>query len=547
MLTVRFYDGAGWLCFARPVRVLRSYDAASSFRALDEAEAALRDGAWIAGYLSYELGAACVAQPVRVTPRPLLTLGIFGAPARDAPVEHRWSSSPLLPLSATKTYADAIAAIRRRIYDGDVYQVNFTVPFAMNVDGADDACWAAIARESGARYQAYLRDGSQSLLSWSPELFLRFDGTRVETRPMKGTARLDRRERLDDEKNRAEHIMIVDLLRNDLRRICDDVRVVRLLENETYPTFATMTSTIEGTVRTGATLREIVEAVFPCGSVTGAPKRAAIETIASVETSVRDVYCGSIGFLSPERRGWWNVAIRTAQLDDGCGTYHAGGGIVADSEADDEWNEVLIKTAFLARPFELWETLRGDAPANVVDAHLARLRESANRFGISFDETALRDDLRSHRDTTLLRVRLHGEGRWDVLAEPLEVPDEVDVVLTDARVSSGDRWLSIKSSWRPAHRRAAASAAERGCFDGLLANERGEVTEGARTNLFVELDGTLWTPPRSSGLLPGILRETLIANGRARERVIRPPDLERSSALFIGNSARGLLRARLHR
>lgn len=477
-------------------------------------------------------------------------IGIFDIPVRLATFETQpFALSPLLHTVSRDAYREAIAKIRRAIYDGDVYQVNYTVPFRVAIDGDPFSCWLALAQRTQARYQVYLEDGERRVLSWSPELFLAFDGARLTTRPMKGTSPPDDPAPLRDAKNRAEHIMIVDLLRNDLHRVCDNVHVEALCTIERYPTFATMTSTIEGRVRDGITLHEIFEAAFPCGSVTGAPKRAAMETIAALEDHPRGAYCGAIGYLSPQRRGWWNVAIRTAQFDRTIGRFDAGGGIVSDSLANDEWNEIAIKSAFLrtAERFELWETFAGEASHEVIRAHMARLSDAAERLDIRIDFDALQRHVASVlQPNELVRVRVALDGASTVRTEPLIRQEAiVDVRISSALVDSGDPWLRIKSSWRPAHRVAWKEAVENRCFDALLRNERGEVTEGSRTNVFARFGGVLTTPPLTSGLLPGILRSQLLAEGRVVERVLSVDDLRAADAIYVGNSARGLLQARL--
>ncbi len=540
--------------FEAPFEVLRADDPASAEAALRRADALLDEGFWIAGYLTYELGAAFVREPMQSTRRPLLVLGAYRAPT-SAPVPDGDAASwpPPLPQLDVATYLQRVAAIRRSIYDGEVYQVNLTVPFAFRVVGDPRAAFDRIAAQAGPGYHAYVEDGSLALLSWSPELFLRFDGERICTKPMKGTAPLDAIEELHDAKNRAEHVMIVDLLRNDLQRVCDDVRVDDAFTIERYPTFATMTATISGRPLAGTGLLDILRATFPCGSITGAPKKAAVAQIARIESQERGVYCGSIGFLSPQRCGWWNVAIRTAQIDlsSGIGRFDAGGGIVADSRAASEWDEVLLKARFLRPPddgFTLWETLASDACETTLDAHLSRLAGSAAAVGIAFDAGALRAALALHAragsERRLLRVRLHADGGFTIRTDALERPAEVRVCLARTGVRSDDPYLRHKSSWRPAHDVAAADATARACFDAILRNERGELTEGARTNVFVRIDGRYHTPPLSCGLLPGILRSRIVSEG-ARERVLTPSDMERADALYVGNSARGLLRATL--
>lgn len=525
------------LRFEQPVEVLRASSPAEMAALFERADAALRDGYYVAGALFYEPGAV---------------LGIYTEPQRAELKDDRaaFAFSPLRARIKYGEYARTIGQIHAAIRDGEVYQINYTVPFDGRFTGDAEAAYAFLARRSAAAYSAFVEYDGRAIVSLSPELFLRFDGSRIETKPMKGTATLDRRDDLRSAKNRAEHVMIVDLLRNDLHRICEGVAVERLFEEETYPTFVTMTSTIAGTLREGVRLAEIFRSTFPCGSVTGAPKRAAIDHIARFEGSPREAYTGSIGYLTPQRRGWWNVAIRTLQLDtqQGSARFDAGGGIVADSDARSEWNEIAVKSRFLRdaiEPFAFWETFASDGPAG---AHFARLAGSARDFDVVFDAERAAGLLAERKSATrrLIKLRLHLDGELEILDEPLHVPeDPVRVCFAPGAVDSTDPMLRYKSSWRPAHERAAAHAARNECFDALLANERGELTEGARTNLFLERDGRLLTPPLACGVLPGILRERLVSEGVAREQILRPADLASADAVYIGNSARGLMRATL--
>ena len=521
--------------FRHPHSVVRAADTAAAPAAFDAADAALRDGYWIAGVLDYEGG---------------LALGVFDPPVERAEDEPRENAFAVANLGASFAgYREAIDAIAHAIYEGDVYQVNYTVAYHLLFDGDPYALYRTLAARALAPYAAYVRDGDRHVLSFSPELFLGFEGERVATRPMKGTAPLDRMRDLESPKNRAEHLMIVDLLRNDLHRICSDVRVDRIFEVERYPTFATMTSTISGALAADVPLATVFAATFPCGSVTGAPKRAAMRQIATLERRARGAYCGSVGFLSPERRGWWNVAIRTAQLDTarGAGRFDAGGGIVADSDADEERAEVELKARFftdICAPVDPIETFAGGDEA-ARDAHLARLATAAAHLGRAVDARRLLEAIAEDDAETLVRVRM-GEGGARVERRPLTTPDEpVDVCVSPERVRSDDAMLRWKTTWRPHYDRAAAFASKHGCFDALLANERGELTEGARTTLFARIDGELLTPPLAAGLLPGILRARMLASGEATERMLTLGDLRAASEIFVGNSARGMLRARL--
>lgn len=548
---------AGWepaLVFENPLHVWAPRTLDGALSALSEADDALEAGYYIAGALSYELGALLHGVNAHAPRLPLLLLGAFRAPAkRDlARGGGRFAMSAPLCRTDRSDYEANVRRLLSRIRDGEVYQVNYTLAFDAGFSGDPFDLYRFLARRARARYAAFLEHEEISLVSLSPELFLRFDGTRISTKPMKGTAALSRVEELANEKNRAEHVMIVDLLRNDLRRVCTDVRVPRLFEIERYPTFATMTSTVAGTLATNS-FAQVVRAVFPCGSVTGAPKLAAMRHIAQLETQPRGFYTGSMGFLSPQRRGWWNVPIRTLQFERGAcaARFDAGGGIVSDSSAPGEWAEIFLKMRVLApahEGFTVWETLRcGPQPSDVA-AHVERLAASAAQFGWTIERELLLSHLRAFEDggaPQLVRVRA-GSKRTRILAAPFTQSGEpVRVCFASRPVRSGDPLLAHKTAWRPLHDAAAREAQERGCFDALLRNERGEMTEGARTTLFVQSGGTLYTPALSSGVLPGILRSRLVSQASAVERILFPDDLARADALYVGNSARGLLQAEL--
>lgn len=548
---------AGWepaLVFEGPVHEWAPRTLDGALEALAAAENAIDEGYHIAGALSYEFGAQLQGIDAHASSAPLLLLGAYRAPVRRNLPRNgdRFAMTPPLSRVGRDVYESRIAHLLERIRDGEVYQVNYTLPFDLGFSGDPFALYRFLARRARARYAAYVEHDDVALVSLSPELFLRFDGTHVSTKPMKGTAPLSNTAELENEKNRAEHLMIVDLLRNDLHRVCEDVHVPRLFEVERYPTFATMTSTITGKLGR-ASFGHIIRAAFPCGSVTGAPKRAAMKHIYSEETQARGFYCGSVGFLSPQRRGWWNVAIRTLQFRSGAPSarFDAGGGIVSDSNAAAEWDEVFLKARFLTPAyagFTLWETLRcGPQPSDAA-AHVDRLAASAAAFGWHIERDLLLSRLRgldASQAAQFVRVRA-GVSQVRLHTQPLEPTDEpVRICLSSERVLSGDPLLAHKTAWRPLHEAASREAGRRGCFDALLCNERGELTEGARTTLFVRKDGVLYTPPLQSGVLPGILRSRLVSQAHAVERVLFPQDLHEADELYVGNSARGLLQAKL--
>ncbi len=537
--------------FSQPTRVLRAFTRDEALEALTIAERAQRDGAWIAGYLAYELGVALMGLPHHASASPLLLLGIYDAPTQiDVSRAAKASLSPLRSRVSPSCYIERVASIQQALYHGDLYQVNLTVPFDARYDGDPWSLYGILARAANVPHCAFIEDENTAYLSLSPELFLRMRNGELLCKPMKGTAPLDDPQLIDDEKNRAEHLMIVDLVRNDFHRVATDVRVVKPFEKEFYPTFVTMTSEIHGRLDMSRPFLEVLKATFPCGSITGAPKEAAVRAITALESEARRAYCGSFGYLAPNGDGEWNVAIRTLQLDTKkkSARFDVGGGIVADSNAADEWREILIKSRFLTaatEPLTIWETFAADSDRT---PHEQRLLATAAAFDVPLDATRLERYLAAipHHPSTLVRLRAHDDGSITHTIEALpENPIVADILFADETVDSADPFLAWKTSWRPIHRRAFARATESGCFDAILTNERGEITEGTRTTIFMERDGRLHTPPLECGLLPGVLRARLIASGRAVETRITRAELVSAHTLYIGNAARGLIRAHL--
>ena len=537
--------------FSQPKRVLRAYTRDEAIEALDVAERAHRDGAWIAGYLAYELGGALSGLPYHASESPLLLLGIYEAPTHiDLTCTGDATLSPLRSRISQFSYVDRVASIQQSLYDGNTYQVNLTVPFDARYDGDPWNLYVKLARTAQVPHCAFIEDEDAAYLCLSPELFLRMRDGELVCKPMKGTAPLEDPRLIDDEKNRAEHLMIVDLVRNDFHRIAENVHVIKAFEKEFYPTFVTMTSEIHGSFDRSRPFSDLLEATFPCGSITGAPKEAAMRAITALESEARRAYCGSLGYRAPNGDGEWNVAIRTLQLDtkSKSARFDVGGGIVADSNAADEWREILVKSRFLEaamEPLTIWETFAADGDRQ---PHMQRLLATATALDVTIDEHTLERYLAAipHSSSTLVRLRAHHDGSLTHTVETLpENPTVVDILFADESVDSEDPFLAWKTSWRPIHRRAFAQANERGCFDALLTNERGEITEGTRTTIFIERDGRLHTPPLECGLLPGVLRARLIASGRAIETRITRTELSSAQTLFIGNAARGLIRAQL--
>lgn len=576
------------LLFTAPDEVLTA-------RMLDEVgplliaiEAAVADGCFLAGYLGYEAGYAFEAfEPVAIQDPPLAWFGVYERPhvLEPAAVDRFWEELDATPPALRDVqfsiersdYLDAIASIKRHIREGNVYQINYTGKVTFDVSGEPWAFYRALRGQQRVPYGAFINTGAAQVLSCSPELFFRRDGDRIATRPMKGTVRRGRTTDEDralqrwlahDEKSRAENLMIVDLLRNDLSVCCTpgSVTVPALFATEPYETLIQMTSTVEGRLRPGVGYADLFRALFPCGSVTGAPKIRAMQIIRALEEAPRGVYCGTIGYIGPDDEAAFNVAIRTAVMRDGRGEMGVGSGIVWDSDAETEYEECRLKTRFLenvasdaageeAPDFELIETMRWEEGSIALwDRHVARIRDSAAYFGFPFDAERMRQVI-ARRTASLdatqpykVRCTLDRHGDFAVTVQPIAASSEEPLRLTVAkrRVDPGDPFRYHKTTRRALYEAAYQQARDAGCDEALLLNRRDEVTEGTRTNVFIEQDGQLYTPPVSCGLLNGVYRRHVIdTRPEAGERVLTLEDVRRADAIYLCNAVREWQRAEL--
>jgi len=562
--------------YRNPVRRVSARRAADITPALAELRAATRAGLHAAGWLSYEAGLALegrlapLAAPPAADAPPLLWFGLFegvtllddAAAAGLLPDPAGAWAGPPQPEIEEVAYGAAFGRVREWIAAGDIYQANLSfrarVPFA----GDPLALYARLRTASRSGWGGIVSTGEHLLLSSSPELFFTLDEGLLTARPMKGTvgrgtdAEADRQAAaalVADAKQRAENLMIVDLIRNDLSRVAEagSVTVPALFTVETYPTLHTLTSTVAARLAPGRDAIDVLAAIFPCGSVTGAPKIRAMEVIAAVEASPRGPYTGSIGWLDPEGNAAFNVAIRTLVAEKGAS--HAvlglGSGIVADSESAAEWQECLAKGAYVTegqRPFDLIETMRFDPAEGIADLerHLARMKRSAAEFGFPFDRHAARNELQAATfplpAARRIRLRLSPSGAIAIEVRPLpEGPRQpVPVAVQPLPVATRDFRLAHKTSDRAFHDEARRKA---GTWEVIYHDPDGFLTEGSFTSLFVERDGRLVTPPLARGLLPGILRERLLAAGRAVEADLRTEEL--AGGFLVGNALRGLVPA----
>ncbi len=460
------------------------------------------------------------------------------------------------PCIGESDYRAAVERIQQFISDGDCYQVNFTFPIEFSWFGSPLALYARLRERQPVRYGGFVGNRQGGVVSLSPELFLERQGERLLTRPMKGTAaRSESSDTLRNSlKDRAENLMIVDLLRNDLGRLAEtgSVKVERLFEIEAYPTVWQMVS--EVSARIGRQdFSSVLRALFPCGSITGAPKIRAMQIIGELESMPRRLYTGALGWLAPDGDFRLNVAIRTLELArDHRGKMGIGSGVVADSRAAAEWRECLLKADFVRAGdpgLKLIETLRRENGTYPMwPGHLERLRRSAAWFGFPLDEQVLCRELGRQPSKGMWRIRLTLDRMGEIEIQAVEMADTPPsaslAVLADTCIDSTDPLRRHKTTARQIYDEALrALPADSPVFDVIFLNERGELAEGARSNIFVERDGVLLTPPLASGALPGVLRAELLASGRAREAVLHLADL--NGGFWLGNALRGLIAVRL--
>ena len=527
-------------------------------------------GHW-AGFLSYEAGHALepkLAPLVRDPGLPLLWFGRFEQYQEIAAEEvaallpdaaGAWAGT-LRPRPSRADYAARFDRVMDYIVAGDIYQANLSLRADVATAGHPLALYAGLRARAQAGYGGVVWTGEDWLLSLSPELFFALQDGKITTKPMKGTAARGADDAAIIEalrthpKQRAENLMIVDLLRNDLSRVArpGSVAVPHLFTVETYPTIHTMTSTVTAHLADGLGVVDILSAIFPCGSITGAPKIRAMEIIDAGEGEPRGAYTGSIGRIDPSGDAAFNVAIRTLHLHDGQSraTIGLGGGIIADSKVGEEWDECLTKGRFVPdlREFDLFETMRFDPECGIklLERHLSRMKTSAAALDFPFDRHAARNELQAAtfrlQGARRVRLMLSRSGQLAIEVGPVHPPLDQPALaaLVPLPVTPEDFRLRHKTTDRHFYDVARKSA---GAFEVLFTDPQGFITEGSFTSVFVERNGTLLTPPATRGLLPGILREELLSSGRAIEADLRAEDLV--DGFQLGNASRGLFPARL--
>ena len=573
--------------YQSPLKAIQATDPGNLDVALAEIEQAIHDQQYVVICFSYELGEHLLGLIPKNSKTPWVQAWIFKDVQKLSKEQvNQWlkaqnsqlTNAPLIQRVATsitqQQFEKDISKIQEWIKAGDTYQVNHTYRIHAELSGSPLAAYEVLRQKQPGPYGAYIEHANGWVLSCSPEWFLQKTGNTLMTKPMKGTARVGEsssEELHDDVKNRAENVMIVDLLRNDLSKISmpGTVKVPHLFEVQQHGDVLQMTSTISSRSKENLRLKELLQAIFPCGSVTGAPKRRTMELIQALETEPRNLYCGAIAWFDPSSEAGlgdlgMSVVIRTLELEkDQSFQMGVGGGITIDSESADEWHECQTKAGFLyalqdqAEPVGLFETIRIEqGQACHIEMHLERITKSASELKIDFDlnkairliqETCLQLDAHLiHR----MRLDLSSDGLLSLKTaviqhiEPGPVLWASDLLMTDTTMSSADRLLGHKVTRRRLYDQAWLAAEKLGAFDALFLNEQGFVTEGGRSNVFIKKNGQWLTPPLSSGCLPGVMRSIVLkdAKHQALEQNITRTDVLNAEEVIFTNALRGIVK-----
>ncbi|MCX5726955.1 MAG: aminodeoxychorismate synthase component I [Candidatus Saganbacteria bacterium] len=568
-------DSGIFRVFEKPKRIISCNKIDGVETCLREIEAELGNGRYLAGFISYEAGYA-FEKKLKGKSRyslPLVWFGVFDKFRETEKIPHNSKKYNISNISlniSKREYLKNIQKIKRLIERGDTYQVNFTMKYKFNFSGSALKLYQELRERQPVPYSAYIGGDGFKALSFSPELFLEKSGRKMIVKPMKGTVtrgrNLDGDKKneiflLNDSKNRSENIMIVDLLRNDLGKISKtgSVKVKKLFEAEKYQTLYQMTSTIGSKLSKNVSFHDIFKALFPSGSVTGAPKIRTMQIISELEKEPRKIYTGAIGYIAPDGIAKFNVAIRTILIKGKKAEMGIGSGIIYDSDPDKEYDECKLKADFLTfspPKFQLIETMLWASKYGyfLKELHLERLMNSAAYFNFLFNENSIRKSLDQERKklnpdrTYRIRLLLAKNGKIKISSSPIKpINTEVKIAISDKKTDPKNIYLFHKTTNRSLYDDELKKYQKHGCFDVIFTNERGEITEGAISNIFIRKDGKYYTPPTECGLLDGVFRKYFISNNEVKifEKILYPDDLKKADEVLIANSVRGLLKAKI--
>ena len=549
-------------CFKNPLKIIKAFSKTDFKNAIEQVEQAAKSF-YVLGYIRYEAKEVFANRPIK-TKLPLLYFEVYDGFEPYSPKQKNINLQlKTQPDITFEQYEKAIDHIKNQICEGNTYEVNYTYSWTVEAPCDEITLYESLLKNQKTPYNTFIKNDYETLLSFSPELFFELEGRHILTKPMKGTIKRGKTPKQDlknieflknDIKNRAENVMIVDLLRNDLSKIAKTgtVNVPKLFEIETHKTLHQMTSTIEAQLKDDTTLYDIFEAIFPCGSITGAPKISTMQIIDRVETQKRNIYCGAIGFLTP-KKAVFSVPIRILQKPFNKTTYtcSVGGAIVWDSDTKDEWEETITKTKFLNNTqndtpdpscnFKLIETIKVENKEFVYGKeHFERLKNSAEKLNFKFNTEIF--NLKPQKDG-IFRLLLSKDGTIETEYKNLNPTKSNIITIAPNTVQSREKLLYHKTEWRPwfsKNEKLTELIKKDKLYDMIFFNEKGELTEGSRTNIVLEISGQMYTPKLQSGLLNGIMRQKLLKEGRCKEKILYKNDLINADKIFCINSVRGI-------
>lgn len=528
--------------FTNPIKIITAFnfdELKTAFAKIEE----LKNQYYIVGYLRYN------AFSGQSSNFPLLYFEVF-----NSYNIYKTKNTKKLLLNPTPCvnfceYSNAIKKIKEEIAKGNTYEVNYTYDFDVPFDGDELDLFNFLLSKQKTPYNFYIKNQYDTVLSFSPELFFEMQNNHILTKPMKGTIHRGKDKKEDknlieflknDIKNRAENVMIVDLLRNDLGRIAKvgTVNVSKLFEIETHKTLHQMTSQIEADLKENTTFFDIFKAIFPCGSITGAPKISTMKVISDVEKGERNIYCGAIGMISPKETVF-SVPIRILQKTNEQNNfkYRVGGAIVWDSDTQDEWEETLTKTKFLNDEFQIIETVKIENGTILFEKeHFERMQKTAEHFGFKFKTSEI-----AKTDSGMLRILLNRDGEIKTELKRITPAKTSKIAISPIIQNSKNEFLYYKTTYRPWYYDSFQRIKNGEIYDEIFFNEKGELTEGARSNIVLQLNGNLYTPPVQCGLLNGVFRQELLKNNKCTEKILYKKDLEKAEKIFCVNSVRGMV------
>lgn len=532
--------------FKNPLKIIKAFNNNEFTHAFAQIEKYRKDK-FLLGYIRYEAKEIFLGNKI-TSINPLLYFEVYDDFEEYKQKYHKPIDINVSPNIHFSEYKKALEKVKDEIANGNTYEVNYTYDFNVECNCDEFELYEYLLEKQKTPYNTFIKNEYETLLSFSPELFFELENNHIITKPMKGTIKrgqtFEEDEQLkdflyNDEKNRAENVMIVDLLRNDLGRIAKtgSVKVSKLFEIETHKTLHQMTSQIEADLTENTTLFDIFKAIFPCGSITGAPKISTMKIIDKVEHGQRNIYCGAIGLITPEKEVF-SVPIRILQKtkNEQYFKYRAGGAIVWDSDIQDEWEETYTKTKFLDSDFKLIETIKVENGKLIFEEeHFKRLENSAKHFGFKYQ----RPEIKAEKDG-MLRILLDKKGNYDYEYKDLNENTNDKITISPIVINSSNDLMYHKTTYRPWFLESYENIHKGRIYDEIFFNEKGELTEGARSNIILEIDGKLYTPPLSCGLLNGIYRQKMLNEGKCSEKILYKNDLINADVIYCVNSVRGM-------